>query len=170
MEGEGLPWWLGGKESPCNAGATGGAGLIPGSGRSPWGAHVNSLQYTRLENPMDRGAWQATVHGVSKSQTRLKQQSMHQNPGLKECVGLKRTFYTTLSAWRRLYKSRWQAGNVCTPSSLRYNSWQYHRLSIAKILWEQGETMTFSRTLIHLAQDTPDRRPGHFLLEEQEGL
>ena len=37
-------------------------------------------------------------------------------------------------------------------------------------LGSSGETMTFSRTLIHLAQDTPDRRPGHFLLEEQEGL
>ena len=41
----------------------------------------NSLQYSYLENPLDRGAWRATVHGVAKSQTRLKQLSMHYVPG-----------------------------------------------------------------------------------------
>ena len=96
MEGDGLPWGPRDKESSRNAG--GDAGLIPGSGRSPWGGHVNSLQYTCLENSMDRGAWPATVHGVARSQTRLKQRSMQHNPGLKECVGLKRTFYATHSA------------------------------------------------------------------------
>ena len=45
---------------------------IPGLGRSPGGGHGNPLQYPYLENPMDRGAWQARVHGVTKSQTRLK--------------------------------------------------------------------------------------------------
>ena len=45
---------------------------IPGSGRSPGGGHSNPLQYSCLENPMDRGAWWATVHGVAKSRTRLK--------------------------------------------------------------------------------------------------
>ena len=49
-------------------------GLIPGSGRAPGGGHGNPLQYSCLENPMDRGAWWATVHGVANSQTRLKQQ------------------------------------------------------------------------------------------------
>ena len=53
------------------------AGLIPGSGRSPGGGHGNSHQYYGLENPMDRGAWQATVHGVAKSQTLLKWLSTH---------------------------------------------------------------------------------------------
>ena len=47
------------------------AGLIPWSGRSPGGGHGNPLQYSSLEHPMDRGAWQATVHGVTKSQTQL---------------------------------------------------------------------------------------------------
>ena len=47
-------------------------GLIPGSGRSPGGGHSNPLQYCCLENPMDRGARQTTVHGIKKSQTRLK--------------------------------------------------------------------------------------------------
>ena len=46
-------------------------GLIPGSGRSPGGGNGNPLQYSCLENSMDRGAWWATVHGVAKSQTRL---------------------------------------------------------------------------------------------------
>ena len=46
-------------------------GLIPGSRRSPGGRHGNSLQYSCLENQMDRGAWQATVHRVTKSWTRL---------------------------------------------------------------------------------------------------
>ena len=48
-------------------------GLIPGRGKSPGEGHGNPLQYSCLENPMDRGAWQATVHGVTKGQTRLKQ-------------------------------------------------------------------------------------------------
>ena len=45
------------------------AGSIPGSGRSPGGGHSNSLQYSCLENAMDRGAWQATVHRVAKKWT-----------------------------------------------------------------------------------------------------
>ena len=45
------------------------SGLIPGSGRSPGGGNGNPLQYSCLENPMDRGAWQAIVHGVAKNQT-----------------------------------------------------------------------------------------------------
>ena len=47
-------------------------GSIPGLGRSPGGGHGNPLQYSYLENPMDRGAWQATVHRIAKSQTQLK--------------------------------------------------------------------------------------------------
>ena len=54
------------KASACNVGDL---GLIPGSGRSPGGGNGNPLQYSCLENPMDRGTWQAAVHGVSKSLT-----------------------------------------------------------------------------------------------------
>ena len=57
------------KNPPASAGNTGDASSIPGSGRSPGGGNGNPLQYSFLENPMDRGAWQATVHGVTKSQT-----------------------------------------------------------------------------------------------------
>ena len=51
-------------------------GSIPESGRSPGGGHGNPLQYSYLENSMDRGTWGATVHGVAKSQTLLKRLSM----------------------------------------------------------------------------------------------
>jgi len=57
------------KESACKTGATGVMGSIPGSGRSPGGGYDNLLQYFCLENPMDRGTWQPTVHGVAKSWT-----------------------------------------------------------------------------------------------------
>ena len=73
---KGLPWWLNGKESACNAGASGDMGLIPGSGRSAGEGNGNPFQYSCLENPVDRGASWATVHGVAKSQTRLKWLSM----------------------------------------------------------------------------------------------
>ena len=56
------------KNPPAN---TGDAGLIPGLGRSPGEGNGNPLQYSYLGNPMDRGAWQATVNGVSESQPRL---------------------------------------------------------------------------------------------------
>ena len=59
------------KNLPANAGDTGEVGLIPGSGRYPGGGNGNPLQYSCLENLMDRGAWRATVHGVTKSQTQL---------------------------------------------------------------------------------------------------
>ena len=57
-----------GKSSACNAGDL---GSIPGSRRSPGEGNDNPLQYSCLENPVDRGAWRATVHGVTKSQTQL---------------------------------------------------------------------------------------------------
>ena len=58
-------------------------GSILGSGRSPGGRHGNPLQYSCLENPMDRGTWRAAVHGVVKSWTQLKQLSTHALP--KRC-------------------------------------------------------------------------------------
>ena len=66
-----------GKESACNAGDL---GSIPGLGISPEEGNGYLVKYSCLENPMDRGAWRATVHGVVKSQTRLKQVSMHKLP------------------------------------------------------------------------------------------
>ena len=62
----GFPGSSAGKESAFNAGDP---GLIPGLGRSPGGGNGNPLQYSGLENPIDRGAWWATVYGVAKSWT-----------------------------------------------------------------------------------------------------
>ena len=64
----GFPGGSDGKESACN---TKDPGLIPGLGRSPREGNGNPLQYSCLENSIDRGAWWATVHGVTKSQIRL---------------------------------------------------------------------------------------------------
>ena len=67
----GFPDGSTGKESAYNAEDTGDSDSIPGSGRSPGGGNGNPIQYSCLENPMDREACQATVHGVAKSQTQL---------------------------------------------------------------------------------------------------
>ena len=64
----GLSWWLSGKESTCNEGDV---SLFLGSGRSPGEENGQPLQYSCLGNPVDRGAWRATVHGVTKSRTQL---------------------------------------------------------------------------------------------------
>ena len=64
----GFPGSSAGKDSACNAGDP---ASIPGLGRSPGEERGNSLQYSCLENPVDRGAWWATVHWVEKSWTRL---------------------------------------------------------------------------------------------------
>ena len=65
----GFPGGSVGKEPDLNAGDARDTGSIPGSGRSPGGGHGNPLQYSCLQNPMDREAWRATVHWVAKSQT-----------------------------------------------------------------------------------------------------
>ena len=66
----GLPWWFGGKESAHNAGDV---GLIPGSGRNPGEGNGNPLQHSCLGNPMDRGAWRATIHRVTKESDTTEQ-------------------------------------------------------------------------------------------------
>ena len=63
------------KNLPANAGDIRDAGTIPGSGRSSGGGHGNPLQYSCLENPMHRGAWRATVHGVTNSKAQLSSQT-----------------------------------------------------------------------------------------------
>ena len=59
------------KNLPVSAGDAGDINLIPGSGRSPKVGNGNPFKYSYLENSMDRGAWRAAVHGVTKSQTQL---------------------------------------------------------------------------------------------------
>ena len=70
----GFPGGSDGKESTCNAGLQ---GSVPGLGRAPGEGNGNPLQYSSLENPMDRGAWQAIVYGVAESQTWLSDEHFH---------------------------------------------------------------------------------------------
>ena len=72
----GLPRWHSWRNRPANTGDITDVGSIPASQRSQGGGHGNPLQYSCLENSMDRGAWRATVHRVTKSWTQLKQLSM----------------------------------------------------------------------------------------------
>ena len=73
------------KNSLVSAGDIRDTGLSPGSGRSPGGGHGNPLQYSCLENPVNRGTGQATVHTVKKSWTQLKQHRKHTHV-LNHCV------------------------------------------------------------------------------------
>ena len=75
------------KNLPTNAGDIGDAGLIPGSGRSLAEGNGNPLQYFCLGNPMDRGAWQVTVHGVAKESDRTERLN---NKEINKYVGKRR--------------------------------------------------------------------------------
>ena len=101
----GLPQWLSCRESPCNAGATGDAGLIPGLGRSPEGWHGNLLQNAGLENSMDRGAWWATVHRVRKSRRWLNNLACMHTGG--NCKILWRTRWAQVFRGASCRWSRW---------------------------------------------------------------
>ena len=68
------------KTLPASAGGIRNVDSVPGLGGSPGGGHGHPLPYSHLETPMDRGAWQVTVHGVTKSQTRLERLSIAQPP------------------------------------------------------------------------------------------
>ena len=73
----GFPGGTTGKEPTCQCRRHKSLGFNPCVGKIPWGGHSNSLQYSCLENSMDRGVWRASIHKVSKSQTWLKWLSMH---------------------------------------------------------------------------------------------
>ena len=92
------------KKSPANSGDAGDVRLIPGFGRSPGGGNVNPLQYSHLENPIDRGAWLATVHEVTKNQTWL---SIHTHT-------LTTTQYI-IQKCRHQWRRQWQAIPVLLP-------------------------------------------------------
>ena len=85
------------KNPPANAGNTGDAGLIPEWERSLGEENDNPLQYSCLENPMDGGAWWATVHGVSKSSTRLSNFTFNFS---LSCIGEEMATHSSVLAWR----------------------------------------------------------------------
>ena len=104
------------KNPPANAGDIRDMSSIPGSGRLPGGGHSNPLQYSCLENPMDRGAWQATVH----SQTRLKGLSM--DAGMP-CGAAKRkkNAHSSIRQYCSLFETRRKRGFPSTmePTEIR---------------------------------------------------
>ena len=140
----GHPWWLSSKESSCNAGATGDTGSIPGSGRSPREGHGNPLQYSCLENPMDRGAHWATVQSVTKSWTRQQRLSTHtlkvktrmvvwvQNEC--KCVGCLRSWF---QGWlgAQLTAARNSAHCCCSESSRMVQS--FWNICLMLLGWEK---------------------------------
>ena len=112
----GLHRWLSGKESTCNARAAGNSGWIPELERFPWRRKQQPLQYSCLENPVDRGALRATVHRVTKSWTQLKWLIKN------ICVGGERAqmafefnFCTWLSMQRGIFVISYKGYNCSSP-------------------------------------------------------
>ena len=108
-------------------------GSVPGSGRSSGGRHGNPLQYSCLENPMDRGAWQVIVHGITKSRTWLKWLSKQSSPspssrswwwtgktGVLQSMGLQRVRHDWLN-WTQLEMSIYDRD---VPSFLRMSGYK----------------------------------------------
>ena len=127
----GLLQWLSGKESTCNSGDT---GSIPGWGRSPGEGNGNPLQYSCLENSMDREAWWATVHGVTKSRIQPSDWAcIHTRPVDK--VTRKHALKNTQPGAPQMLKpcERWRVSRggsapMCRPHShcTRPGSWTTH--------------------------------------------
>ena len=103
------------KNPPANAGDIGEEGLIPESGRSPGGGNGNPLQYSYLENPMDKGAWQAAVHRVTQSGIQLKWFSTHAG-ALEEVFRLQPTQNFCISwKWKVKVKVAQLCPTLCNP-------------------------------------------------------
>ena len=128
----GLPRGLSGKEFTCNAGDT---GLIPASGRFPGGGHGYPLQYSCLDNPIDRGAWQATVHRVAKSQTQLKWLSTH--ACMHVCMYIDRHICTRMHAQ--------SCQTLCNPVDYSQPGSSVHEISQARIM--EWVAISYSRGL-----------------------
>ena len=109
----GFPGGSDGKESACNAGDP---GLNPGSGISPGEGNGNPLQYSCLENLMDRGAWKVTVRGVSQSQIELKRLST-QASGIQILTQKNALFFLPISEYhQKQFCSYMKEPTVCLPS------------------------------------------------------
>ena len=136
-----LSWWLSNKESAYKAGATGAVGAIVESGRSLGGVHGYPLQYSCLENPIDRGAWQATVHRSQRVHTGLKQLSMH------TCMYVFIYIYYLTVCWEGLGK--WG------PNSSKQSSYLASKCVFTKTECEIHWKMTDSRARAEKLQNGP---------------
>ena len=104
------------KNPPANAKHIREASSVPGSGRCPGGVYGNLLQYSRLENPMDRGGWRVTVHRVAKSQLLLKQLSIHKSISDSpkgSCCKLQNAW----NVWERKRRPVWLESNGYFPNA-----------------------------------------------------
>ena len=132
----GLPLWLSHKESACNSGAAGDMGLIPGLGRSPGGGNGNLLQYSCLENPMDKEAWRAIVHRVIKSWTWLTWLSIHAEI---LCYG-KLRFYLFLH-----YDGSFTKSESCSVHSKMDHIWDLELDKAGFRFWPHTQTLTLEK-------------------------
>ena len=138
------------------------AGSIPGLGRSPGEGNDNPLQYSCLENPMDRGAWEGTVHGVAKSWTRLKRLSTHtlatQVPSNKPHHG----HTSSLSVGLQRLSDKLHAVPGCCLHQTGYGGWwsescpkipwTQKRSSLTDVKQERREALSQGMTLIPVSQ------------------
>ena len=128
------------KNMPTNAGDVRDLGSIPEFGRSPGGGHGNPQQYSCLENPMDRGAWQATVQWVEKSWTWLKQLSAHARVCLYACV-LTHVEETPMHEPRGDFRA--ESGSSFSPFQQKGETGE--RLTSLLLAWESGISGTTER-------------------------
>ena len=123
------------KNPPVSAGYTRASGLILGLGRSPGAGNGNLLQYSCLGHPMDRGSWRATVHGVAKSQTQLKELSTHGHtwsPGDSSCAWL--TFWSPQHGILPIVGTASVSLNVCRLIRMRLSFWAWITIHISGLL------------------------------------
>ena len=111
----GFPGGTGGKKPPCQCRRHKRCGFDPCPGRSPGGGHGNPLQYSSLENPMDRGAWQATVHRAAESQTQLKWLGTHVYIHMSAIIIVFITLICNISSF-----TGHVIGSVTTPTTLEF--------------------------------------------------
>ena len=147
-----------GKESAYNAGNP---GWIPGLGRSPGGENDNPLQYSCLENSMDRGAWWATVHGVAKSWTRLRDchTHTHTHTHTHSCF--------TMLCYFQLYSTVIQT-YICTYVSIYSFSYSFLLCQVTSVMSDSVGPRRWQPTRLPHPWDSPGKKTGvgcHFLLQ-----
>ena len=163
------------KNPPANAGDSGGLGLIPGSGRSAGGGHGYPLQCSCLENPMDRGAWKASVLRVTKSWTRQWSEHTHpptphlcmcgpcthQVPSWSTLLTKCHTLSLLVRAWTRLHPA-----GICMfgGSNLVLNLHEWEALTVCSLEGRAPQSseipIPFSPLYLHLLQSPRPQRTG----------
>ena len=161
----GLPRWFRGKESFCQC--PGDMGLIPGLGWSPGGGHSNPLQYSCLENPMDRGAWQATSTGLlSQSQLSTHACTLHYSMIISVPHVSFTSLWNEVGIWFCQFHSVWCACNWCQwllghllgqlllghSPKFYFPCWEGH---FFWVMWLLSHTLFFHCGVLH-----PDLVPG----------